>query len=211
MPAVPLFNSRGKCDFFLGGQVNCSTTIHSNVDVMKVLSMSDTADTDEMESQRNATTPSHKSISRPSARRTFLKALGVRHEDHTPLQTGDAGMENGVLGRMEGLDLSSQMKEFYTAYSKVSFQPTPPPKTFPKIEYSPQMLTLFLLVFGRSRQHMDHRILLGWRRRSLQPCQHCKQHGRRQRRIPLFWLAHVIQTIRLQDPSPQCDPGGCAH
>lgn len=209
MPAVPLFNSRGKCEFFLGGQVNCSTTIHSNVDVMKVLSMSDTADTDEIESQRHATTPSQKSATRPSARRTFLKALGVRHEDHPPLPTGDAGMENGVLGRMEGLDLSSQMKEFYTAYSKVSFQPGFPP--FPKVGFWPQMLILSLLVFDHSCQHMDYRILLGRRRRSLQSCQYGKQHGRRQRRISLFWLAHVIQTIRLQDSGPQCDPRGCAH
>lgn len=40
------------------------------------------------------------------------------HNVHIPQM--DAGMENGVLGRMEGQDLNSQMKEFYTAYSKVS-------------------------------------------------------------------------------------------
>lgn len=140
MSTVPLFNSRGKCEFFLGGQVNCSTTIHSNVDVMKVLSVSDTPDTDEMESQRGATTPSQKPIAKPSARRTFLKAIGVRHEDHPPLPTGDAGMENGVLGRMEGLNLSSQMKEFYSAYSKVRHFPFHPSGL-----KSPQLLIPFLV------------------------------------------------------------------
>lgn len=82
--------------------------------------MSDQADAEEAESLRVATPPSYKQGARPSARRTFLKALGVRQEDHPPLPTGDAGMENGVLGRMEGQDLGAQMKEFYSAYSKVS-------------------------------------------------------------------------------------------
>lgn len=165
---VPLFNSRGKCEFFLGGQVNCSTTIHSNVDVMKVLSMSDQPDGDEDSNaaNRTATTPSHKPIARPSARRTLLKALGVRHDEHPPLPTGDTGMENGVLGRMEGQDLSSQMKEFYTAYSKVR------PYNHPPLPLccSPSMAAANSSpVPRRSRHHLDYRVLLGRRRRSAQP------------------------------------------
>lgn len=87
---------------------------------MRVLSLSDQIETDEAENNRIPTPTTHKQAARPSARRTFLKALGVRHDDHPPLPTGDAGMENHVLGRMEGQDLSAQMKEFYTAYSRVS-------------------------------------------------------------------------------------------
>lgn len=98
--------------------MNCSTTIHSNVDVLKVLSTSSAPEADQTE---NKPLPGHPQSTKPSARKTILKALGVRqnaHNAHIPQM--DAGMENGVLGRMEGQDLNSQMKEFYTAYSKVS-------------------------------------------------------------------------------------------
>lgn len=117
---APLYNQRGKTEFFIGGQVNCSTTIHSNVDVLKVLSTSATNDADIAE-LNNKPLPGNPQSTRPSARKTILKALGVRqngHNVHVPQM--DAGMENGVLGRMEGQDLNAQMKEFYTAYSKVS-------------------------------------------------------------------------------------------
>ncbi|KAL1860291.1 hypothetical protein Daus18300_009346 [Diaporthe australafricana] len=113
---APLYNQRGKTEFFIGGQVNCSTTIHSNVDVLKVLSTSSASEADQTE---NKPLPGQPQSTKPSARKTILKALGVRqngHNAHIPQM--DAGMENGVLGRMEGQDLNSQMKEFYTAYSK---------------------------------------------------------------------------------------------
>lgn len=102
---------------------------------MRVLSLSDKDDVEEPENQRNGSSHQHnKPIinQRPSARRTFLKALGVRH-DHSnipPMPTGDTGMENSILGRMEGQDLTAQMKEFYTAYSKVSLDSLSPFPTF---------------------------------------------------------------------------------
>lgn len=117
--AAPLYNQRGKTEFFLGGQVNCSTTIHSNVDVLKVLSTSATSDAEHAEF--NKPLPGPQQSNKTSARKTILKALGVRQNgNNVHIPQMDAGMENGVLGRMEGQDLSSQMKEFYTAYSKVS-------------------------------------------------------------------------------------------
>lgn len=91
---------------------------------MKVLSLSKKEDREENDSLE---TPSvvKQSPMKPSARRALLKAFGVRLEDQPALpQTGDGGMEDGVLNRMEGQDLSSQMKEFYTAYSKVSQTPS---------------------------------------------------------------------------------------
>lgn len=108
--------------------MNCSTTIHSNVDVLKVLSTSATNDADLAE-LNNKPLPGNPQSTRPSARKTILKALGVRqngHNAHVPQM--DAGMENGVLGRMEGQDLNAQMKEFYTAYSKVSSPVTVTPR-----------------------------------------------------------------------------------
>lgn len=100
--------------------MNCSTTIHSNVDVMKVLSLSNVDDVEENESLRAPSLHKQVPLMRPSARRALLKAFGVRVEEQIVTPTGDTGMEDGVLNRMQGQDLSSQMKEFYTAYSKVS-------------------------------------------------------------------------------------------
>ncbi|KAJ4389525.1 hypothetical protein N0V93_006995 [Gnomoniopsis smithogilvyi] len=114
----PLYDAKGKIAFFIGGQVNCSTTIHSNVDVMKVLSLSSGEEAEGNESLRSQSLHKQAPPTKASARRALLKAFGVRVEEHAVMPTGDAGMEDGVLNRMEGQDLSSQMKEFYTAYSK---------------------------------------------------------------------------------------------
>lgn len=116
---APLFNAKGKTDFFIGGQVNCSTTIHSNVDVMKVLSLS--AEPEQDNESFKSLPPSVQPI-RPSARKNFLKSLGlIRGEDNfQALPSMDAGMEGSLLDRMGGRELTDQMKEFYTAYSRVS-------------------------------------------------------------------------------------------
>ncbi|KAI8266215.1 Aureochrome1 [Colletotrichum sp. SAR11_239] len=115
---APLYNEAGKLAFFIGGQINCSTTIHSNVDVMRVLSTSTNDDTQD-ETKANAP-PIHRASSMPSARKAFLKALGVRVDSNNAptTVTAEAGMENKLLHRMEGQSLNAQMKEFYTAYSK---------------------------------------------------------------------------------------------
>ncbi|KAI8293938.1 hypothetical protein K4K59_005407 [Colletotrichum sp. SAR11_240] len=115
---APLYNEAGKLAFFIGGQINCSTTIHSNVDVMRVLSTSTNDDTQD-ETKANAP-PIHRASSMPSARKAFLKALGVRVDSNNgpTTVTAEAGMENKLLHRMEGQSLNAQMKEFYTAYSK---------------------------------------------------------------------------------------------
>lgn len=111
--------------FFIGGQVNCSTTIHSNTDVMRVLSTSGTSDLEESEAKPKPQPAARSGSSLPSARRALMKAFGVRVAE--PLGSsalGDAGMEQKVLERMEGRALDTQMKEFYTAYSKVRVHPS---------------------------------------------------------------------------------------
>lgn len=114
--------------------MNCSTTIHSNVDVMKVLSLSNDDEAGEDESLRGVQSLHRQPPPmKPSARRALLKAFGVRLEEQTVLPIGNAGMEDGVLNRMEGQDLGSQMKEFYTAYSKVSPFPCANRGIFPRM------------------------------------------------------------------------------
>lgn len=113
---APLYNENGTVAFFIGGQVNCSTTIHSNVDVMRVLSMSSSTEPEDDAKLAPGASQS-KPIVLPSARKALLKALGVRVDEPKPV-LGVAGMERQVLDRMEGQNLDGQMKEFYTAYSK---------------------------------------------------------------------------------------------
>ncbi|KAK1584904.1 uncharacterized protein LY79DRAFT_610923 [Colletotrichum navitas] len=113
---APLYNESGMISFFIGGQINCSTTIHTNADIMKVLSSSSKDDVEEAAKKPPVL---HRSTSAPSARRAFLKALGVKVDDSAPNNSAiDPGMESKLLHKLEGRDLNYQMKEFYTAYSK---------------------------------------------------------------------------------------------
>ncbi|KAK2009740.1 hypothetical protein LZ32DRAFT_564169 [Colletotrichum eremochloae] len=113
---APLYDESGMLAFFLGGQINCSTTIHTNADIMKVLSASSNDDVEDAPKKPQVL---HRSTSAPSARRAFLKALRVKVDDNGPINSAiDPGMESKLLHKLEGKDLNSQMKEFYTAYSK---------------------------------------------------------------------------------------------
>lgn len=129
---------------------------------MKVLSLSSKSEKDEMQNahSQSATRQSHM---KPSARKALLKAFGVRLEDQPAMPPlSEVGMEDDVLNRMEGKDLGSQMKEFYTAYSKVSHHTfhllAPLPTSSPPC--SRELLTDLPFVFptvSRSpRQHMDN-------------------------------------------------------
>ncbi|KAL8388863.1 hypothetical protein RB595_008985 [Gaeumannomyces hyphopodioides] len=96
---APLYDEAGKLAFFIGGQINCSTTIHSSADVMRVLSMSGEGDyvneMKEMERQEQKRARTQAKMSGvgdtnltsngaarksmgESARRVLLKVLGVR-------------------------------------------------------------------------------------------------------------------------------------
>ncbi|KAK8069595.1 hypothetical protein PG994_006211 [Apiospora phragmitis] len=119
---APLIGENGEVAFWLGGQVNCSSTIHNSADVMRVLSTSKSDGTEQSQASYNQVQP------RTSFSRTLLRALGLRNDNNpNPLKSvpsfdvggpGGSGMEQEVLGRMEGQDLPTQIKEFYTAYSK---------------------------------------------------------------------------------------------
>lgn len=94
---------------------------------MKVLSLSASGEVEiENESLRGpaaAAAQQQQNPPKPSARRTLLRAFGVVRPDD-PIAVSrvpvDTGMEEGLLGRMQGQELTAQMKEFYTAYSRVS-------------------------------------------------------------------------------------------
>ena len=108
---APLFDSVGNVVFFLGGQINCSTTIHNATDVLKILSQ--TGDTDEHAVQGVMAPEVPKPTSRTSR---FLSSFRTKSQAEPSRQ---AGMEDRLLNKIEKMNLRKQMDTFYTAYSKV--------------------------------------------------------------------------------------------
>ncbi|KAL8717650.1 MAG: hypothetical protein Q9225_005123 [Loekoesia sp. 1 TL-2023] len=112
---APLFDANGKLRFYIGGQVNCSTTIRSNTDVLRILSMSDDPEDDKE--------AAHSLKDNKATKRTFF---GLRRKEITPklpasskrVEVREAGMEQGLLKQIEKMNFRNQMEAFYTAYSK---------------------------------------------------------------------------------------------
>ncbi|OQN95244.1 hypothetical protein B0A48_18623 [Cryoendolithus antarcticus] len=110
---TPLFDEHGKLLFFLGGQINCSTTIHSASDVLCILAQSNESD---KEDQTAAMTPSlHTAQS--SRSRTILKSLPFRIGSRNSIQARAPGTEETLLKQISDKSLKEQMNSFYTAYS----------------------------------------------------------------------------------------------
>ncbi|KAH9221223.1 hypothetical protein DL95DRAFT_519269 [Leptodontidium sp. 2 PMI_412] len=125
---APLLNERGEVCFFLGGQINCSTTIHSCNDILRVLSIND----DELDkldeiAVGKSKTPSVRSrdgSSRGSKpRSTFFKSWRKYNPSELPVASkvkvrDEAGMESELITRVGKLSFRNQVEAFYTAYSK---------------------------------------------------------------------------------------------
>jgi hypothetical protein len=116
----PLVNEHGEVVFFLGGQINCSTTIHSCTDILKVLSVNDDEldGMDRMDENSRSRTPSIKSKPKPMS--AFFKSF--RKYSAPPARIAvrnEAGMEPELLDRLGRLTFKTQIEAFYTAYSKV--------------------------------------------------------------------------------------------
>ncbi|KAH7384949.1 hypothetical protein BKA64DRAFT_153878 [Cadophora sp. MPI-SDFR-AT-0126] len=125
---APLLNESGEVCFFLGGQINCSTTIHSCNDILRVLSINDDEldKLDEM-SVRKPKTPSVRSRdgnfrgSKPKS--SFFKSWRKYNAAGLPVATkvkirDEAGMEGELINRVGKLTFRNQVEAFYTAYSK---------------------------------------------------------------------------------------------
>ena len=126
---APLFNERGEVCFFLGGQINCSTTIHSCNDILRVLSTND----DELDRQDETAagkskTPSLRSQDRGSRgskpKSSFFKSWRKYNAAGPPVANkvkvrDEAGMEVELINKVGRLTFKNQVEAFYTAYSKV--------------------------------------------------------------------------------------------
>jgi len=102
---APLYDSRGKLAFFLGGQINVSTTIHNTSDILRILSYG--AD-EEQPNERPALAPTK------SGRQSFWDSL----RKPKPTKNRTPGMENDLLEDLNNLSFKQQKEAFYTAYSK---------------------------------------------------------------------------------------------
>ncbi|QSZ33691.1 hypothetical protein DSL72_005262 [Monilinia vaccinii-corymbosi] len=123
----PLIDCNGNVQFFLGGQVNCSTTIHSRTDVLRILSLNN----DDTESfvEPGEKTPSlrKKESSGPHSRGkgSFFKSF-KKYDANTIKIRDEAGIEGELIDRLGKLHFKTQVEEFYTVYSKylvLSYQP----------------------------------------------------------------------------------------
>jgi PAS domain S-box-containing protein len=128
---APLFNEGGEVAFFLGGQINCSTTIHSCTDVLKALSTNDDEldKLDEIPAMKNKpasirSRDSGKDGPGAKTRSTFFKSWRKYNAASLPAASkitvrDEAGMEGELINRVAKLSLKTQVEAFYTAYSKV--------------------------------------------------------------------------------------------
>ena len=116
---APLRDEAGNIVFYLGGQIDCSTTIHGNPDVLKVL---------EFDSRKPSVSGQIYSAVRdtPSSNTLSPREQFKRHRSMFKSSSGslteikhDAGMEDDLLGKLGHMSLESQMQTFQTAYSKV--------------------------------------------------------------------------------------------
>lgn len=111
---TPLRDSQGKTVFFLGAQINLSTTIHSQSDILRILALNDDVAEDDQQIQTEAA----KETVQPSSRYSRIFS-SFRSKSNGVVPKATPGMETGLLERLETLNVRGQMDAFYTAYSKV--------------------------------------------------------------------------------------------
>lgn len=107
---TPLFSENGNLVFFLGGQINCSTTINSTSDVLRILSQS-------RNDEEDSRTDTIRSKPPPGPSRSIRHPFASNRASVAPRAPG---MEDQLVDRLANLPLTSQFREFYTAYSNVS-------------------------------------------------------------------------------------------
>ena len=132
--------------FFLGGQINCSTTIHSCSDILRLLSASEDSDAvdDPYITGKITNKPQGFALNG-----LFKSVRGKKY-----MESREAGMESSLLQKIEKMDFREQIKVFYTAYSKVC-------TSLSRIDFHVLILVLFLsLVHNSQLRPIAHPIFL---------------------------------------------------
>jgi PAS domain S-box-containing protein len=117
---APLRDEAGNIAFYLGGQIDCSTTIHGKPDVMKILELDDKK---AFQAHRDDVAVNDTSNLTPTSPREQLKRHRQLFKSTSCLPTEvrrGPGMENDLIGWLGGMNLETQMEMFHTAYSKVA-------------------------------------------------------------------------------------------
>lgn len=109
---APLYDANGMLHFFLGAQINCSTTVHSASDVLRILSQSKEAD------EAGQPTVQLQVPTRPKPCTSFFSAF--RSGTRASVEPQEVGMEQKLVGKIGGMPLKGQIDSFYNAYSNVS-------------------------------------------------------------------------------------------
>lgn len=120
---APLFDEAGNIVYFLGGQIDCSTTVHGNRDVLKILGFdggkSILQSFDDLAVKNGHSlhglnpkdlNPKEQYRRRHSLWKPKSKSFTIKH---------GAGMEGDLIDRLGQMSMESQMEAFQTAYSKV--------------------------------------------------------------------------------------------
>ncbi|KAK3072611.1 hypothetical protein LTR53_006521, partial [Teratosphaeriaceae sp. CCFEE 6253] len=115
---APLYDAHGRLAFFLGGQINCSTAVHSASDVLRILGSSNEKAEDNVHTSTTSL-PSPPPPQPPKAprARSFLNALRGAGPRAAVQALPSPGMEDRLLGRLGEQSLRGQKDMFYSAYS----------------------------------------------------------------------------------------------
>lgn len=121
---APLYDKDDRLIYFLGGQIDCSTTIHSCTDVLRILSIND-----EILHERPSSNRGRPALSRSSSgsgserslkhRGSFFKSWKKTSVPEVDPRRPQSGMERELLDKMAQYNFKTQVEAFYTAYSKV--------------------------------------------------------------------------------------------
>lgn len=116
---APLRDEAGDIVFYLGGQIDCSTTVHGKPDVMKVLELDDRK---VIQAQRGDLAVNDTSNPLTSPREQLKRHRQLfKSMSHLPTEVRRGpGMENDLVGWLGGMNLETQIRMFHTAYSKVN-------------------------------------------------------------------------------------------
>lgn len=109
---TPLYDANGKLAFFLGGQINCSTTIHSASDVLRILSHSEDGNEEQAQSRTLSPPPV-----KPARSRGLFSAF--RTNSRSTIHQRAPGMEENLINQFGEMPLNSQITRFQNAYSNV--------------------------------------------------------------------------------------------
>ena len=150
---APLYDVDGNLAYYIGGQINCSTTIRSNTDVLRILSMGEQQQEEEEEARKQEL---KQKISKKSLFGHFRRVTNTSSKAPPRLPAQEPGMEQGLLNSIGKMNFRTQMEKFYTAYSKVS-------ETF--ICPGDGMLTGSFVVCRRPKRFLQHRSFLPRSRR----------------------------------------------